>query len=273
MKLFSRIRVVYTKAFSSQFGPIFSDWPSIVLLFFIFLLLSLITGWIPDGLTALFEGERLKGLFMLGGSCSILLFLLVAAKYLFVNVRFYAVERTPLKRKALILFLSVPGKGGNSRELLDALRKAETIEEKLELVNGSFIRSWRMPFEAMKFHLPELRSVVVISSLESSNYYPLFLKVAKLLFPESQIQFKEIPITSFESFNQVQEAVEKAYSFLKEQGFREKEVILDVTGGKKIVSIVGALLSLQPFREFQYVSTEQGSYSVKSYDLEALKDE
>ena len=50
-----------------------------------------------------------------------------------------------------------------------------------------------------------------------------------------------------------------------------KEIIIDITGGQKLVSIVGALQTLIKDREFQYVSTSD--YNVKSFDIRYYEEE
>ncbi len=200
-----------------------------------------------------------------------LLLVLWTAKWIIHPYKYAVVSEDPSKKRALILFLSnVRGNQEKLEKLLNELKKVEQLEGKLKELNNTDFRSWRMPLEAVKYHLGKLEKVIVITSNSSSEQFNMFSKLLEEFFPEKNIKLEEIKAGNFEDFNQVQEAIEKAYKKLKTDGIKEKDTILDITGGQKIVSIVGALLSLNPGREFEYVSTT--NYSVKSYDVEIVKD-
>jgi len=274
-----RFKARFSRVFSSQFGMVFSDWLSLAFLFLTVLVLSLVAGWFPDGLSAIFFEHRLKqGLIMVGVSVIFLLLILLFARWLAGSYRYEVYSTTPSRKKMLVLFLSnlrgdVETLNGELNRLLERLSRAGSSGEKLELINSSLsFRSWRMPLEAVGFHLPVLERVVVITSKESSPQFPLFKRLVGELYPELKpSDVKEVRVDDFEDFNSVQEAIERVYDVLKSANYRNRDVILDITGGKKIVSIVGALLSLNPGREFQYISTTD--YTVKSYDVEVTRDD
>jgi ABC-type multidrug transport system fused ATPase/permease subunit len=267
-----KVRNSFSRAFAAQIRPVFSDIYSLIALFIVLTVFSLIAGWIPDGLAKIFfEGEPKTGFIMLIIALSLLLFLLLAAKWIIHPYKYEVISHIPSKKQALILFLSnVRGDQNKLEQLLKELKKFEQLEEKLNALNDTDFRSWRMPLEALKFHLGRLEKVIVITSDISSKQFKMFSKLVENFFPEKKIKLEEIKAKDFEDFHQVQEAIENAYKKLKEDGIKEKDTILDITGGQKIVSIVGALLSLNPGREFEYVSTTD--YSVKSYDVEIVKE-
>jgi len=234
--------------------------------------LSFVAGWIPDGLAALiWEDEKGKALFMLAVGLITLFFLLLLGRFLVSARRYEVVQDKPSKRKALILFLSKAAKLNEEswRKLQNSLFLAESREEKMELINSkeSPVRSWTMPVKAVEYHLPKLETVYVVGSKDSSPQIGYFRELLQSLFPEATLSIREREVSSFEDFEELQSSLEKIYEELKGEGYKEKETILDITGGQKLVSIVGALLSLYSGREFQYVSTND--YSVKSYDVEA----
>jgi hypothetical protein len=275
-KELKRIKVSFARALSSQLGEIFSDTPSLIALFFLIIGLSIVAGWVPDGLNEIFFGEKAKGLKMLLPAVVILLVFLGLGKWIIGNSKYAVVQEEPKKRKALILFLSpIWSSLEEAKSFLKELSDLPSVEEKLKLINNKKIgdkfpfRSWRMPAEAIKYHLPKLEVVKVITSEKTSPQFSTFVEFLKVLFPEKELKVEQLKTSSFEDFKEIEEALEKAYSSLKEAGYKEKEIILDITGGQKIVSIVGALLSLYGRREFQYVSTND--YSVKSYDVEVVK--
>jgi len=267
-KELKRIKVSFARALSSQLGEIFSDAPSLIALGVLVFFLSLIAGWFPDGLNELMEGHTKKGLFMLLVSFGLLAFILFLGKKVIGASKYSVVQEEPRKRRALILFLSPVWRNEEAESLLKELSAPGPVEEKLEKINQTAFKSWRMPAEAVKYHLPKLEAITVITSEKSSPHFPTFTRLLRALFGE-RLRVEEVKVSSFEDFKEVEEALERAYSRLKEAGYGEREVILDITGGQKIVSIVGALLSLYGRREFQYVSTND--YSVKSYDVEVVK--
>jgi len=282
-KVGAEVRRGFAKVLVSQFGTLFSSKTALLIVFFTVLCLSLIAGWIPDGLNCLFlddDCDKLNGLIMLVVAV-LVLFALLFIGYIVVSPYKYAVVSTfPGKKRVLILFLSNINfrieKEGELRkklnELVNTLSRINTLEGRLEALNQTIFRSWRMPLEAVSYHLPVLERVVVITSKESSPQFSLFLELLKAVIPEARrIKVDEIKVKDFENFEEIQKAIERAYEKLLKEGYKKKEIILDVTGGKKIVSIVGAILSLNPGREFQYVSTTD--YKVKSYDVEVVRDD
>ncbi len=273
-KYLKRIKNSFSKAFYSQLGSLFSDTYSLFALGFVVIALSVVTAWIPDGLYEIcFDGKVKEGLIMVFISLVLLVLLLFLAKKLITPYRYGIVSSPPSKKRALILFLS--NAWGGEEEFRELLKELETLKDpdaKLDLLNGQkAFRSWRMPLEAVKYHLERLERVLVLTSDRSSQHFPMFKELLFALFPSFKGRVEELFVGDFEDFEKVQRGVEEAYGKLKEEGFSEREVILDITGGQKIVSIVGALLSLNPRREFQYVSTTD--YSVKSYDLEVIRDD
>jgi len=65
-------------------------------------------------------------------------------------------------------------------------------------------------------------------------------------------------------------AFNKAIDVFKEQGIAEREIIIDITGGQKTVSIAGAVVTLNKNVTFQYVQTipdESGKHKILAYDV------
>lgn len=65
--------------------------------------------------------------------------------------------------------------------------------------------------------------------------------------------------------------LESVYDQLKQEGFTEDDIVFDVTGGQKAVSIAGAMFAIPNDRHSQYVSTSD--YTVKHYDLTYIQNE
>ncbi|MGE3613325.1 MAG: hypothetical protein AB7G20_07630 [Sulfurimonas sp.] len=214
--------------------------------------------WFPDGLGALVKSifsEETQMYFQIGIPALIL-----------VGVYFYLYFNkdnliTPMdmhvddakEAKVLILFLS------SNRAVQDAL-KVSSIEE-------LGINNFRMPITAINYHKNKLKKVVVVCSKDSESNFDDFIACVKNIlkdFDTSKI-LKHTSIINFEDAEQVYKLLENQYSKLKEEKIREKEIIIDVTGGQKIISIASCIFALPNDREIQYVSTTD--YKVKSYDI------
>jgi len=75
----------------------------------------------------------------------------------------------------------------------------------------------------------------------------------------------------FEKAKNVYDFLENTYEELKKEGFKEDDIVFDVTGGQKVIAIAGAMFAIPNDRHLQYVSTND--YSVKHYDLTYIKNE
>ena len=131
-----------------------------------------------------------------------------------------------------------------------------------------------MPAEAIKYHLPKLENVFVILSSESKKQYKEFENLIKRIFPDFDINLVPVGLNkdlNFENLNQIQNVLEETYKLIeKEYQGNEKDTIIDITGGQKLVSVIGALQTIINDREFQYVSTTD--YSIKSFDIKYIGD-
>jgi hypothetical protein len=75
------------------------------------------------------------------------------------------------------------------------------------------------------------------------------------------------PPVDFENFNDITRELRTIISRLsKKQGLKPNEIIVDVTGGQKVVSIAGAVLTVNNELRFQYVQTNE-PFATVPYDL------
>jgi hypothetical protein len=165
----------------------------------------------------------------------------------------------PNKKKNLILFLSALNENSPDPSQIKTFSDFDKIKI-----------PWQMPVIAINYHLPVLENVFVVLSEKSKNNFEDFKDLVNRLFPDKNINI--IPIgkekdINFENFEDVNNILENVYNDLKEKYHaKDRDIILDVTSGQKIISIVGAMQTLlTPDREFQYVSTSD--YQVKSFDV------
>jgi hypothetical protein len=271
-----RGKIHLKRALAYQLGIFFKDKKTAAVTVAFFAFLSFIAGWLPDGIANLLLTENKKdGLVMISASLLCLFFLWLAGTYYARELEFDVVEEEPQKKKALILFLSEI-RDKSSQELNDEIKILDTAEnesDRLSKLQGSSLSKWRMPVEAIKYHLPKLeRIVVVTSSLSSTQLESFRLLIVKLFGEEEAKKILQEKIEDFESVSEIFEKLNKIYKDLEKEGFKAKHVIVDVTGGQKTASIAGALATtVYADREFQYVSTN--TYQVKSYDVGLVSDD
>lgn len=70
----------------------------------------------------------------------------------------------------------------------------------------------------------------------------------------------------FEKPSELEEAVYHAFLALNQSGIPDEDILVDVTGGQKPLSIAGAVVALAKQRRIQYISTHD--YRVRVYDVE-----
>jgi hypothetical protein len=179
-----------------------------------------------------------------------------------------SVYKTPQKTQALIVFLSPPIR---DEELVESILSGEKkLDLNLQQDRERFRGPWRMIIEAVNYHLPELVHLVIIPSTETRQEFIKLKKCIELLCPAKQI---EIIVgkgcdngLDFEDVRELVEALDKIYQSLKtESGYNAQAILIDITGGQKVSTIAGAIVSLSEGRSFQYVSTK--NYSINTYDV------
>ena len=190
-------------------------------------------------------------------------------------------NKKPCKVKGLILFLS-PCK--DKEKFIDMILQEEYKHNLLNLDEDSkkelfFQNSWRMPFEAIAYHLSTLEYIVIIPSTKTYCLISDFKTVLRHLLPEQYNQLavksngkfdkKDFPTgVDFEDMEASVEVIHEAYQFLLNQKIRNTEILIDITGGQKTTTIAGAAIALDAGRQFQYVSTQD--YKVRTYDVTYL---
>ncbi|MFL1706741.1 hypothetical protein ACHJH3_07015 [Campylobacter sp. MOP7] len=223
--------------------------------------------WLPDGLSALFDkifsGDILKWELKDGTMlCQILgavLMLYIVIKMIpkkVANVDI-SIDEEPKKAKALVLFLSQ-----NSRA--DEDKNLEEI--------GDFKSNYRMPLISIDYHKDMLEKIILICSDQSLQEKEKFLKCIENIFGKNIVKIIEVKhVANLEMAKDVYGCLEDTYKELNSSGIDEKDIVFDVTGGQKAVSIAGAIFAIPNNRHLQYVSTTD--YRVRHYDLTYAQDE
>ena len=237
--------------------------------FFIIAGVLLFFAWLPDGMSSLldkiFGGEILKwsakdGTMLVQILGSIVIFGVIKRIIPkdIPNVDICINDR-PKRAKVLVLFLS-ENNGG-----IEEILKFKTIDE-----YGR--NNYRMPLKAIDYHKQRLKKIIVACSEKSHGDRDKFLKCVQNLFGKELADMTNVRcIKNFEDAKSVYKFLESVYSQLKQEGFIEDDIVFDVTGGQKAISIAGAMFAIPNDRHLQYVSTSD--YTVKHYDLTYMQNE
>lgn len=177
----------------------------------------------------------------------------------------------PAKVPGLVVFLSWPGGPLAPIPELDAAgiergaMLASTPSPIEHLVRGHPYSSWRMPLEGIRYHALCLKHLVVIASADSDSSredgsYRCAQRFGQLLELFADLSPLSIKILDnegipYEDLEALDDAVSRAVDYLKSQGLKRREIVIDITSGKAMCSAAGAIRSLDEDLSFQYVST------------------
>lgn len=144
---------------------------------------------------------------------------------------------------------------------------------------------WEIPLRAIWHHLPKtkpekvLKSVTVVCSKESLTQVPLFFQnvIARYpalqhlefyvtvvhqgewrlwaIDPQSPPSFSGCRVPDFEKFDELHSWLHFLLKQFSKMGFREKEVVVDFTGGQKVTSGAALLLTFNREIKAQYIQT------------------
>ena len=188
--------------------------------------------------------------------------------------------------KVLIIFLSLPGQDVPLIQNLLASSASELAGKIKELQFREQFRSWRMPLEAIHYHLQQntLERIMVIPSATvqtvngkpNEGTYKYFHDFRMLVekttsglsvHQAGESENKWMTGVDYESARALRDCLADVFEFwLDTQGYREEDILIDITSGQKLCSSIATLLSLQKGRQIQYVSTTD--YTVKSYNID-----
>ena len=207
-------------------------------------------------------------------------------------------RRSPEPHAHLILFLSkLPT---NSWKFVDGVPEWLTLTGRLDDDFKELLRlkcaekppppwQWEMPLRGLYHHRAVLQSVTLVCSKESLEQAPWFVR---LLTDRFQREFprltpdgirllahggRRVPLPAppaaapgthwdFENYEELYLGLTQLMDAQVRERVPEAEVMIDVTGGQKPNSIVGALLTVNRGTKFQYVQTNT-PYEVVVYDL------
>lgn len=211
---------------------------------------------------------------------------------------------TPEQREHLILFLSnIDSRqlnNYNERLIPSGLilenSGLQSLDNDLLLIekykeNNRMFWSWEMTFRTIRHHIgdinsPTLKSITVMCSPESIEQLPQFGEIVKNYIQHTEITFKvlakkksahywgtwnnsstnqQITGYDFEDFDELTSAL---HWYVKQRlinKVKEKEMVIDFTGGMKVTSVVAATLTFNSNIKAQYISTKTSQ--IKGYDV------
>ena len=127
--------------------------------------------------------------------------------------------------------------------------------------------AWEQLLRAIAPHADRLQRIVLVGSPGARGSFatlPLCRQMIRHYFPS----LDAIAIDEREaSFDALDELLDCYREIIAGEAARKSEIMLDVTGGTKVVSIVAAIVTVEhPEIEFQYVDTE-GEKGVRSFNI------
>ncbi len=205
----------------------------------------------------------------------------------------YFRNRDAEKRGHLILFVSnirkdLEAAGGIPEGLTLSGDIEADIKEMERFKIGKPNWPWEMPIRAIRHHLDApLKTVTLVCSRESVCQASLFLsilaryeflnriKLCLLAKKDGKVGFW--PLTTpadacvykgfdFESFDELTQAVWFLLEEFKKNKYPDRDVMVDITGGQKPTSVVGAAVTFNRKIKAQYVQTNS-PWEVLSYDV------
>lgn len=236
----------------TAFGTLELNWKTTIT----FVLLLFPLAWIPDGIGNLLDSPPkyfLGTIQLIFSFLIILIFTFIAKHYKIESSQIMDVQVEESKSaKGLILFLSYNSK-----------HKDCLMQNSIDDISNNY----KMPLVALRHHADSLQKVVVIASSESFREYAEFYKVVEKFLPEiaSKLSLHSKKDLDFEDAETIYDTLSSVYNEMKIDIKNEKDIFIDVTGGQKIISIVGAIFALPLDRNIQYVSST--NYKVKRYDI------
>jgi hypothetical protein len=145
--------------------------------------------------------------------------------------------------------------------------------EEAKNMNPPLRWNWQQLLRALSPHAKSLKVIYILGSPEPNGSYK-WLKEAKDIINSyiinANIEIYENPI-EFEDFENLLESINDCIENLRKKGIKDKDILIDITGGQKTASVVGAIATLGARVTFQYVETTPdpltGKYRIWAYDV------
>jgi hypothetical protein len=149
-----------------------------------------------------------------------------------------------------------------------ALLGGKDLKNDIESLGADLRWNWQQLLRAVQPHISKLRRIHLIGSPGPKGSFPQLPLCKALLehyLPHVTIRPSSEPV-DFEDFDALAECVSQIIQEEKAGGSKERDIIIDVTGGVKTASIAAASVTLNNQVTFQYVQTNP-PYEVYAYDV------
>ena len=135
--------------------------------------------------------------------------------------------------------------------------------------------NWEQLLRGLKPHLGIVERIYLIGSMGDDGSYQELEQIRSLLalYVAEGLPIELMPETDFDEPMAVFRSIEKAVGLARRVGCSQSDIVIDVTGGQKVVSIAGAMATLHcPKIIFQYVDTK-GDKQVRGFNVTAASHE
>lgn len=229
------------------------------------------------------------------GFFAVMVYLLIRQKdFLFRPRTRYLSNEEAAEREHLVLFLSnLPPGLEASKGIPDRLSLSQDINKDLQTIkdlkqdNEPLRWTWEMPLRALHHHVNTLRTLTLICSKESISQVNFFVEICKQyriknlekIFLLARKDGRPVLVDlfsinnlsalqgfDFQSFDELSQAIWYFIQAFKKKRYPEHQIMIDITGGQKPSSIVGASMTFNRAIKAQYVSTNE-PWNVLSYDI------
>jgi len=111
-----------------------------------------------------------------------------------------------------------------------------------------------------------------IKTIEGSHKHLNLAEELIKQYLKGDIKIKQYPAVSFEDFDNLIISINRCIEEIKSKDkIKEKDILIEITGGQKTASIAGAMATLNTRVTFQYVDTnpdpDTGEYKIWAYDV------
>lgn len=222
--------------------------------------------WVPDGVVNLFSADKFwLGLIQVAVSVGVGLWIrkVMREAVLKASLPLGVDVQVSKNAKGMVLFLS-------HKNLLNDKSSSSNknkVKESPILTVFDIKDNRKMPLCALWAHKESLKKVLVIASAKSIKEKEDFMIQVREYMSElvEKIEFLDEHGGEFDDAEKIYGLLKKAFEILEtKEKIRPSDIVIDITGGSKIVSIAGAIFTLPAGRQMQYVDSNGNA---KVYDM------
>jgi hypothetical protein len=185
-------------------------------------------------------------------------------------------------RKVLVMGLSTPPErvkgfdlGGSNSILIHHhatgnMLEIPRLEDAMENMQG---HNWQQSLRAINPHARTTLALLVVvpssgagGSSQFTSQFQQWIKHYQTIGAWQPFNIEIAPAVDYEAFEALQGAYVGALKYAEKMGFREEDMVIDVTAGQKTNSVAAAMVTLTSEVDFQYVQTAS-PFSIVTYSV------